>query len=256
MATALTVIDEEDGGGFTARVETDAAAGTTITLYRLEWGSLMDAATWDEVDARTDSGDIEGTGASGRYWWRADARPPGGGVEVSNLVYRPLTDGIAALHDRIIDAVVERIIGLDLSGIQLVERQKVLSDANLNLPQVIVTAEDEAETDEGGTNARDDTGFPVLVLFVRNDLHDQTTDPVVLKWREQVRRAFRAQRLSGVAEVMTTRVEFRPVVATDARGVEFLLSGLLLRFVARESRDAAFPAVAPSYHGVVPVVGV
>lgn len=105
----------------------------------------------------------------------------------------------------------------------------------------------------GGTNIRDDIGYPVEVMMF--DAHRQQSFdnlPVDaeeghpdqeyhfddrLQWRDTIRKLFIRQRLTGVDTVFTCEVE--PLAIVDAN--EFLkrnlwVSALVLRFWSREAR--------------------
>jgi hypothetical protein len=77
------------------------------------------------------------------------------------------------------------------------------------------------------------------VTIVDRDNQERTREANLdqyLLWREQIARAFRQQRLSGVPEIYTCIVEPDQVVGADAWSKNLFASSLVLRFLSRERR--------------------
>lgn len=158
-------------------------------------------------------------------------------IQLADLVYQPITDGRAAVHDRILDAAAARISLLALDGVQEVVRHKIPSKIRMTLPCVLLTSFAKAEQYRGGTNQRDDIGYPVYVLFLSRNPEDFSDEGRVMLWRQQVSRAFRNQHLPGVPEHLgECEVEPDPVIEVDERAYEYQFSALTLRHFAREPR--------------------
>lgn len=242
MTVALTVTDSANGGGFSAAV-TGSPGGATNTLYAQR---ITDAAgsggvgNWFAAGSRTGDGAITGTLAAGPgyYWWHLSVSTG----DLCPVVYQPLTGGLDSLHDRIVDAVEARARLLDLEDLaEIYVREKPVVAACM-FPCLVLTTFGKAETEPGHTNQQDDTGYAVYAVFVDREANNVLANRKRRLRRQRLRRAFRDQRLPGVAEVMTCVVEPDPVVTIDAvRGedgvvYEYGVSALLLRFVAREVR--------------------
>jgi hypothetical protein len=237
----LTVTDREDGTG------ADATAGDTggdaVNLFRRRVSGGLNATDWTFSGTRVGNGTIAvNTTTKGYYWWILS----GPAEEFSNLVYEPITDGADALHQRILDAVEAVVDSLALEGIDDtiaadpgggVIQLKVPFNERLTLPCVLLTAFGLAETMRGQVNSQDDLGYPIQVSFLANDAQRQETQERGLKWREQVSRALRYQRLAGVDEVYTVEPEPDPVFALEGtEQLQYVVSTIAFRVVTREPR--------------------
>jgi hypothetical protein len=263
MALTLTVSDNHNGTA--SATVTGVGAADTVTLYYQQVTGRVGAQQpiWSVAGTRTGNGTITVTVAKGHYWWYAATTTldltsilsQGGFLllennapvllegssgaipfDISAPVYQRVTDGVAAVHDQICDAVVARITLLALDGIEQVERHKIPSRQRLTLPCCLVTSFNKAETMLGGTNERDDLGYPAYVLFVSRMPEDLADEGRVMLWRQEVSRAFRSQRLPGVAEVLTCEIEPDPVFEWDEKAYEYQFSAMTLRFHTREVR--------------------
>lgn len=145
---------------------------------------------------------------------------------------------MASVWDDCLDAVVSGIAALDLADIgDRVYKRTVPDVKNVTLPCVVVNLALVSESYLGGTNARDDVGYPVRVdLMARTDVDDARIIAPVLEWRQAVSRAFRFQPLSGVPEVWDCQPEPAPAFDPSLPAYEFVVSSLVLRFVSREVR--------------------
>lgn len=157
-------------------------------------------------------------------------------VQLTDLVYQPITSGVAAVHDRILDAAAARIALLALDGIQEVVRHKIPSKIRMTLPCVLLTSFQRSEDESQVTVGHDDTIYPVYVLFLGRNPEVQEDEPRILLWRQKVARAFRHQRLPGVPEVYTCGIVFDPVIDIDTNLYEYQFSAMTLQFTAREPR--------------------
>jgi hypothetical protein len=240
----LTVTDLANGGGFLATVSGCDSASVN-TLYSTRWSGTVGGSAWTVAGVRTGPGDIGGALTVGYRWWYVRS-VSGSSAAVSSLVYQPLTDGAAALHDRILEAVTAKIQSLAIVGLAGVYLHKFPSVAKSDGPGLVVTYFGEAEEMMGGDRAADEIGFPVLIYQDAPTLVEEETRPRELLWRAQVNEALNGQRLAGVPEVTTCIVEPRSVLE---QGSEMLTrnpqdvanrmrSGMLFRFVARVARGA------------------
>jgi len=150
---------------------------------------------------------------------------------------------LTAVHSDCIDAVQAAIQSIGLTGLpnDQVYAFKFPFDREsmgLRFPAVHVSLPfSEVEQVLGGTNERDDWGYPVLVTIVT--LSNQSTAiPVdVLNWRQNIRKKFHNQRLSAVSAVYTCKVEPRAIVDLSLFGDNYDVSYLLVRCITREARS-------------------
>lgn len=235
-APTITVGDDADGGGFSVNVA-GGDAGATNAVYYARVPADVGPAAWASAGSLTGPGSVTGTLTRGYYWWRVDSTLAGETVQ-SGLYYQNLTESADALQQRILDAVEAGITGLAMPGLSHVYQKEVPLPAQIEFPCILVTAWNETETPMGGTNERDDFGFPVSVSYLLREAEDEGHKRRTLFWREAVRRKFVSQRLAGVAEVMTCTVEPGPIVALQDDGQRFVAKGgsQVLRFAARQTR--------------------
>lgn len=153
---------------------------------------------------------------------------------------------------RILVAVRQRIMDLGLTDIPVTQHylRRMPTDRSVTLPAVIISPLG-TETLLVGTNASEDTGYPVLVTTVQGvsklptalateeNARDQTLEvqELELAWRETIRFAFHNQRLPGVALVYRCLVEPQPVLDIALfRDQDLVVSALLIRCHTREQR--------------------
>lgn len=245
-APTLAVADNADGTGGVATVS-GGDASATHTLYSQAVDGELGTAAWTSRGSRTGNGTITITVSSslpvGYYWWRVVAATAGG-ESLSNLVYQPLTSGTTAVLYRCLTGARSRIQGLALSGvanasvvIREVPNARYLQAGDVALPAVVIAPVlGEQMNPAAGTNVRDDVGYPVGVFLVAAS--NQNLDPVALnyKWREQIARAFRNQKLPGVTEVWGCAVEPSAITDPGAWEKNHFVSAMVLRFASREVR--------------------
>jgi hypothetical protein len=256
----LTIADNADGTGAVATIA-GATAGATVTVYRQRVDGELGTGGVDELrqpdGQRHDRRRDDVTKSADYHWWYAAEVDSGGGLllegggrrllegggisgaatAISNLVYQPVTIGLAALHSRIIDAVVARIQSLALPNVHEVRRCGVLPNPErLNLPCWLVSAFFKAETVLPGVNTMDDLGYPVYLMRVSQEVGDDDAEPGIMLERQSIRRSLISQRLVGVREVMMADLEPDPVISWDEALESFQWSAMTFRFHAREVR--------------------
>lgn len=239
----LAITDNEDGT-VTATLS-GGDSGATNTVYTQPADGNLATSSWTSRGSRTGNGTVGFSLDRGVYWFRANTTLLTESYDAT-LAYKAITDGELAMHERIIQAVVSRIQALTLAetddspgaiGSSQVLAQMIGESDAIALPAVLVTPEEEAETVEVLTNARDDWGYPVRVAIVdRSSANYTASRPKYLRWREQIGRAFQGQRLAGLTEAFICQIT--PAKIIDARVGEFqtMVSGLTLRFKVRQSR--------------------
>jgi len=153
---------------------------------------------------------------------------------------------------QILIAIRQRIADLGLTDIPVTQLylRRVPTDRSVDLPAVIISPLG-TETLLIGTNASEDTGYPVLVTTVQGvtklptalaseeNTRDLTLEvqELELTWRETIRFAFHNQRLPGVALVYRCLVEPQPVLDLPLfRDQGLVVSGLVVRCHTREQR--------------------
>lgn len=241
----LAVADNEDATGTTATITT-SNAGATNTLYRSSVSGEVEAGTWTSSGSRTGDGTISvSLTTRGYYFWYVKSVLLTEST-ISNLVYCPITDGEDAVLTRCIAAVVSRLQLLTLSGIPTASIVAITDIAGLNpasvpnYPCVLVGREPTPHRISGVLNDRDDIGYPIQVLNCDSDSLGSQSDVARWdKWREQEERAFRYQRLPGVAESQLA-CEIEPLKILDPAFkppiYDKVVSGFTIRANCREVR--------------------
>lgn len=143
----------------------------------------------------------------------------------------------------ILDQVQADIRSLNLADIDAGNIQviKVFSNVEERLPTLpgvlIAPLDGESINRGGGTNNRDDVGYPIAVGMFAADSDSQTENyDRNLLWRERIRRKFVNQRLSGVPSVYTCVAEPRQIVDPQRwLSRNLWMSTLVLRFLSREA---------------------
>ena len=146
-----------------------------------------------------------------------------------------------SVHKQVIDAFVAKAKTLSLAGLgndQIREAWDVTPEqlTGMKLPALLFSPAGNEE-DLGGTNERDDIGYPVAALFLdRHPVTDPSNMDKALLWRQKVRRAFIQQRLSGVSSVYIVRYRSGPVVVQVPGAYQLLTQPLTFVAVSREAR--------------------
>lgn len=238
-------------------------AGQNVALFKAPWNTQAGGrCDWTQMATATanGSGVASGTnlsaGGYGFYLWSAVRQPTSTTADrLSGLVYRPVVDPTAIIHDRILDAFVTAIQSLNLSGIGSGNGVKKrwfpeyltgfdspssavggTAGTGHGLPMCQVSPYPK-ELPMGLLNATDDIGYPVLVAFF--DKAEPTLDnniPRGLKWRRQVAAYFRSQQLAGVPEVVLVHSLPDSIVATDWLKGNFIAGAIGFNVQARETR--------------------
>lgn len=247
MALAITWTDAEDGTGGTLAV-TGADSATTVTAY----AQAVDATglrtpTWTSKGTRSGDGSMTVSLDPGYYWLHV-AGTVSGSPAISNLAYAYATEATDALASRCMDALAARISGLTMAGASdtagtasypnaRVYKQVLPQEGLVQYPCVLLTLEGESESQEGTTTNKDDIGYPIQVAVVdRADSLQPTRRKLWLKWRQQVFRAIRNQRLAGVTESLIVKVTPRLVFDPRLPSYQVVILGFLARCLCRETR--------------------
>ncbi len=239
------LVDHGDNTGATATLSGSVPAATNVVWVQPFSGDVG-IGTWQNAGTTVGDGQIELELPAGHYFAYVESSLPAASA-VSSVVYFAVTDGQESLHVRCLAAAQARIRSLALSGLasENVVVRKVPVDRKLGaadgvgLPAVVLTPRRTAMPPTDGTNGFDDVRYDVLVTIFDRDNQEPTLQQNMdrhLLWREQIARAFRNQRLGGVAEVINAEVEPAEGLLDDAWKHELMVSAVLLRFISRETR--------------------
>lgn len=239
-APTFTIDDIASNGGFTATL-TGGDSGATNTLYAARYTNALASSTWVSQGSRTGPGTISGTHASGAgyYLWYVKSVLLTD-VDISPIVNQPLTDGEDALHEQIIDAVQATVELLALPGITTVYRRKVtwadLMMEQLEFPAVVVSTFEQTDTPLGGTNAMNDRGLPVYVMFMSTDARENENEARWHLWRQMIWRTFHNCRLAAVPDVLNCEVQAAQVILADERKMDLQFGGFQIMAHTREPK--------------------
>ncbi|HEX3725834.1 MAG TPA: hypothetical protein VHV08_06310 [Pirellulales bacterium] len=245
VAPQLAVSDHGDNTGATATISAAALASTNIINVQSFRGDVG-TGPWQMAGTVIGNGTTSLALAAGHYFAYA-ASSVDQNTAVSSVVYFVVSDGLEALHSRCLTAVQARIGSLALPGLpsenivvhKLPLERRLGPTSTSALPAVIISPRRTAMPPAGGTNNLDDVDYDVLVAILDRDNREPTLAANLdrhLLWRQQIARAFRNQRLSGVAEVINAAVEPAEGLLEEAWKRELMVSALLLRFTSRETR--------------------
>jgi hypothetical protein len=244
-APVLSIADHADNTGATATLD-GAALGSENVIYVQSFQGDLGTGAWQSAGSLNNNGTLTLALATGHYFAYA-ASSGGGNTAISNIVYCVVTDGLEALHARCLTAVQARIRSLALAGLsadniviqKLPLDRPLVGSGGIGLPAIVLSPRREAMPITAGTNGLDDVQHDVLVAMFDRDNQEPTLQLNLdrqLLWRQQVARAFRNQRLTGVPEVINAAVEPAEGLLQEAWKQELLVSALLLRFTSRETR--------------------
>lgn len=244
MPVTFTIADNADGTGAVVTVA-GSTAGSTNTFYVQAVDGELGTSTWSTPGNRTSDGTIAITTDVGYYFGYVHSNAAGT-VTLSPLVYFNITDGDTSVHYRCMTAAQSRIQGLLLDGISnsdIIVR-KMGTDRNIGVefitryPAIILSSNGiEDQPPNAGTNIRDDVGYPVICSVIAKDQVElEKNHEKYLKWREQINRAFRGQRLPGVSEIYIGRVQPAQIADIPSWLAGKFHTSLILRFYSREVR--------------------
>lgn len=245
MPLSLVIADNADGSGGAATIA-GSDIGSANSLFCAGFGGATGPLSWIAAGARTGDGAIAvaspGTIPLGYYMWHAMGTV--GGTAAFASYFRALTDASAqSVMDRVLTAVVQQIQALNLSGIQSINivrkwlRRKLETAGQV--PQIQVVPVD-GESFPGMLTAVDDVGYPVAIIAIDKQNQDYTANLTRnLLWRQQLLRAFRFQRLSGVDEIINCVPGQQSIVDKAAFDANLFVTLVTLRFIGREPRGVA-----------------
>jgi hypothetical protein len=237
----ITWTDAANGTGGTVTIS-GSTAGSTNTVYSQTPGGT----TWTSRGSRVGDGTV--TVSVGTGYYHLHVSSDSSGIAVSNIIIMaPVTASTDAVHERCVTACVSLAQTLATAGsLPLITAStRVFSEldldptvfANIPLPALIF-APKGITAHMGGTNARDDLGYPVPAFLVdRNGAEMLAKRGSYLLLRERLDRYFRNQRLTGVGEIYDCRVDDTQTFELPKEWeYQWLVSPMLFRFISREAR--------------------
>jgi hypothetical protein len=243
MTLALEWADAQDGSGGTLTVS--GSAGGTIVVYACRIDALSLAAlAWTSVGTRVGDGTLTLALTYPAYYWLYATED--GTVDLAAPIRAPVTTSASSVTERFKDALAARFselvmtpanVGGTVPNDKVYKRILPAPDLTIEYPCIILSNEGVAESLVGGTNARDDVGYPVVVWMLdRNNSSYSERDGLYTLWRQQLIRAVRNWRAVGVSEIMTVQVEPQPIYDPKLPAYELVVSGFVARGLARELR--------------------
>lgn len=242
MALVLSVTNNSNG-----TVTIAQSGGGAFVTARIYYAKTTDLA-WIELASYVGPGGSTLAIETGVHWFHAATD-----TEVTSPIMVAITSSVVSVYDRIILATIDEIKSIatagDLPGLDAtkVVRQDLVFVSNISaaaLPAIVVTP-GQTESVEGGTNTRDDWGYPVEVLVVDTKWKKDTSQTsTYLLWRERIRRHFNFRRLAevigNVPEVYVNQVIPKDILAYDTpeKGLARFSSMLTIQFKTREARGA------------------
>lgn len=250
MALAITWTDAADATGGTVAV-TGSDVGQTVTINAMAVDATgLRTPTFSQVGSRTGDGDVTITPAANTvpgYLWIYASGTVSGSPAISNLVYALASDNSEALASRCVDALASRLAGLTMdpaddtpSGTAPnanIYKRILPSDYIVQYPCIILSHEGQSEGQPGTLTQKDDVEYPVNVYLAdRNDGNNFARRKSYLLWRQQMFRALRNQRLAGITEVLTVKVQPMQVFDPKLPAYGLVVCGLVCRVWVRETR--------------------
>lgn len=230
-------------------VASGVAAGALVLFYRGAWTGRADVVAWTQVATAVANGSGVATPApvsgSGFFVWQAISGPTGQNADaVSNLAYKPVAaPATVSVWEQCANAVQVTIRSLALDGLpddKVVVQwyPKIERDVQPAPPCCLVAPFGSEQYSAGYFNSTDEVVYPVIVVLIDKLNSDSrlniTRD---LLWRQRIQRAFRRQRLAGVASVGYTEPQPDAVVNPDAYNANLLVSATVFKFTSyREPR--------------------
>lgn len=247
MPATYTFADQADGTGVTLTIAGLGAGDVHTAKVQAFSGGIGESSSWTTGGTRTGNGTIDIVLTNGHYFGYVSTQIEGeaGGPSLSPISYFVSTSGTESVHYRCLDAVRARILLCDLEDLadaSVVIRQlpsdRGFDDGTYDLPGIVISQIGvENQSPSEGTNIRDDVQYPVTITILAGGNQDLVTNQEkYLKWREQINRALRNQRLTGVDEVYKVTVTPGPITSPNAAWNNYYHSQLIVRCVSREVR--------------------
>lgn len=151
---------------------------------------------------------------------------------------------MASNHKAICDAVASAIVTLALTdypnlntiGSSRIKVRWGIEIEPIQLPAIFISPIGTKQM-QGGTNERDDWGYPVSIYIVdRQTIEEYAPMDKVLEWRELIEKLFVSKRLTTVAN-LPTQYNGSPILdEAIVKAFQLLTQPIFLTFVNRETR--------------------
>lgn len=247
VAPALALADNENGTGLTATIS-GSAAGSTNTLYCQPVASIANEPLWAFQASRAGDGTLAIAVPDGHYFCfcRSSIAP----LSADTLMqYAVASSAASSVKTRILAAAQVKIQSLGLAGIlpdsvvvKKLPLTRYLAPAGpIALPAVVLSDLAPESPARGGTNGLDDIANPINITLIAADNQEATAEAnhaQHAQWRESIARAFRNQRLPGVAEVILCQVAPSAPILPEGWQANYYASALTLTATSREPRGA------------------
>jgi hypothetical protein len=239
--STFSIADDIDGTGFT--VTTSSFTANATPKYMAFTGSL--GSTWSSYGSN-----ITGNGATALdlgvgYFFIYFANASTGAAE-SPVFYVHSSSSGTSVHYACCTAAQAKIRSLSLTSIdnsdviiRKLDSDRGADDGTYDYPMIVISSFGvETLPKTGGTNARDEVIYPVVVTILAADNQDLSTNQnKYLLWRQKISRAFRNQNLTDVAEIYTVTVQPGPITSPQAFWERNLYhSSLIIKCHSREIR--------------------
>jgi hypothetical protein len=232
--------------GTTLTVASSSSDATNTVWYTAS--TYLGGGTWTSDGSRTGDGNVTLSLTAGTYLIQVQS-VRNQQTAVTNVLLYVVTATTTSIYYQVLQAVQSAIQGLNLvlpdASVLPASRvylYKLLTDRAITLPCVIVFQPPVPETMPGGTNERDDTGYPVGVgiLAASNQDYDlDSDDDPFIKWRQRIRRKFNEQRIV-VDQVYRCLWEPSPLIDYGLwEQGNLWVQGGIVRVLNRESRDTS-----------------
>lgn len=242
----LSISDNADGTGGVATISGGIGTFSNSVYFADGWNGEMKAYNWLLAGTISGNGTISLVSPApiplGYYQWLLITQDtsPGGLTYLGNLFYKNLSSGLQAVYYRILQAVKSRVGLLSLDGIPLAKQQllwRPIQLDNINNPPVLLISPTGAEGTQDTWTNTDVLTFPVLIVLV-DALQGESAINLArdIKWRDQIARALKGQRLAGVPEVFECRHYPDAVALPEGWSKNKLVSAMLFRFAVRQTR--------------------
>lgn len=248
MSLILSTTDNQDDTGMEATV-TGSDVGSANTIYYSQVSRGTNPLAWSVAGSLTGDGTVNLPLIAG-YYYLYCAGTVSSAPALSPPIIGMASRAVLSMQTQVELAIQAKIQGLTLAPIapplpsipasRVIRFDTPMTDLKLplvQLPCVIVTPAMIPESVEPIVNARDDIGWPVQVLILALfGGQQQGMGDSIFRWREQIFRAVRYQRLETVPEVYTVRPEPQAVLNWQPPKYEYAFSAITFRAVGRDYR--------------------
>jgi hypothetical protein len=219
-------------------------SGDTTIVYAERIRDDLATGSWVFAGSRVGDGTVNLALATGHYFAMAQTLTDSG-YATSPVVHLVVTDGADDIQDQILEAAKARIELLSLGVESVTIVKKVMPERDFGagkefpIPAVVLWPLNEISPPEAGLNEVDDVTYTVACVILQADnqktgITDANRDHFL--WRQKIAKAFRNQRLPGVASVIRVAVQPGDVSSDEAWKDGWFASALLLKFTSRQSR--------------------